>query len=330
MPTIYFAPAKPDLRGVETRQGDYVINQLADRMNRNDLVGDIISHWHKLAQRRRTLVFCVDVAHSLHVKDEFIKSGVRAEHLDGATPKIERDAILERLEAGETEVICNCMVLTEGVDLPAIGCIVLGRPTKQIGLFRQMAGRGLRPAPGKTNLILIDHSGAVYRHGLLEDQIEWTVSTDSRAHNSAHEARDRQTTSRLIECTQCGAVRQGGEVCSHCGFLPKRRPDAMGFRDGDLHEVGQQQQAHSVAEQQRWYRELMALRTVRNTVRPGQGKEPLKPTWPAAKFKDKFGTWPPFAWNNLAPASEVSAEISSWVRSRDIAYAKGQRSTTWR
>src|SRR6185437_16453710 len=117
--------------------------------------------------RRKTVAFAVNVRHSLHLRDEFVKSGVRADHLDGSTPKIERDAILARLASGETEVVCNCMVLTEGFDLPAIGCIVLARPTKQLGLFRQMAGRGLRPAQGKTNLILIDHSGAVYQHGLL-------------------------------------------------------------------------------------------------------------------------------------------------------------------
>lgn len=175
--TVYYAPAEPNLKGVETRQGDYVINQLADRMNRDDLVGDIISNWHKYGQRRRTIVFCVDVAHSVHVRNEFVQSEVRAEHVDGSTPKTERDAILARLQSGETEVVANCMVLTEGFDCPPVGCIVLARPTKQLGLFRQMAGRGLRPAPGKSNLILIDHSGAVYRHGLLEDPIEWTLDT---------------------------------------------------------------------------------------------------------------------------------------------------------
>ena len=94
VPTIYYAPTEPDLKGVQTRQGDYVINQLAARMNRDDLVGDIITNWHKNAQRRKTLVFCVDVAHSIRVRDEFIKSGVRAEHVDGKTPKTERDQIL--------------------------------------------------------------------------------------------------------------------------------------------------------------------------------------------------------------------------------------------
>ena len=76
--TTYYAPVEPDLKGVETRQGDYAINQLADRMNRDDLVGDIVSNWHKHAQRRKTLGFCVDVAHSVHVRDEFLKSEVRA------------------------------------------------------------------------------------------------------------------------------------------------------------------------------------------------------------------------------------------------------------
>jgi Helicase conserved C-terminal domain len=69
------------------------------------------------------------------VRDEFIKSGVRAEHVDGWTPKSERDQILARLASGQTEVVTNCQVLTEGFDLPAISCIVLARPTKlRLGL----------------------------------------------------------------------------------------------------------------------------------------------------------------------------------------------------
>jgi DNA repair protein RadD len=129
------------------------------------------------------------------------------------------------------------MVLTEGFDLPAIGCIVLARPTKQLGLFRQMAGRGLRPAPGKSNLVLIDHSGAVYRHGLLEDKIAWTLDVAKRADNTEHAPLERRGVCRLIECSQCGALRKGGEPCPACGFLPKRRPDAIIFRDGELARV---------------------------------------------------------------------------------------------
>jgi DNA repair protein RadD len=318
VPTIYYALANPDLLGVETRQGDYVVSQLADRMNRNDLVGDIVSNWHKLAQRRKTLMFCVDVAHSVHVRDEFMKSGVRAEHVDGGTPKDERDAILARLASGETDVVCNCMVLTEGFDLPGIACIVLARPTKQIGLFRQMAGRGLRPAPGKSNLILIDHSGAVFRHGLLEDPIAWTLDVTKAAKNHAHESRSQEATSRLIECSHCGALRKGGEPCPHCGFLPKRRPDAIIFREGELARVdrdGMPVQSSDPNERMRWHAMLTHVAMQRG----------YKPGWVAHKYREKFGTWP--AARTVTP-SEPSPEVVSWVRSRAIAYAKARQNTS--
>ena len=106
----------------------------------------------------------------VHLRDEFIKSGVRAEHIDGGTPKPERDASLARLASGEIELITNCMVLTEGWDMPEVGCCILARPTKKMGLYRQMIGRVLRPAEGKPDAIILDHSGAVFRHGFAEDR----------------------------------------------------------------------------------------------------------------------------------------------------------------
>src|SRR5262249_61774467 len=133
-------------------------------------------------------------------------SGVRAEHLDGETPADERDAILARLASGATEVIVNCMVLTEGFDCPDVGAIVLARPTKKMGLYRQMVGRGLRPAEGKADCSLLDHAGAVYAHGLPEDHVEWTLDPEKRAEAPAHAARQRPDVPGLIECSQCSAM----------------------------------------------------------------------------------------------------------------------------
>jgi superfamily II DNA or RNA helicase len=164
VPLKIFAPENTQhiARGVEVAStGDYVIDQLSDRMNTDALVGDFVEHWLRHAQRRRTIAFAVDVAHSVHLTDELIKSGVRAEYVDGTTPQADREAILGRLASGETEVVCNCMILTEGFDLPDIGCIALVRPTRSLGLFRQMIGRGLRPADGKSDVIILDHSGGV-------------------------------------------------------------------------------------------------------------------------------------------------------------------------
>ena len=199
VPTLCYAPVDPDLRGVKTQAGDYAVEQLERRMNTDQLVGDIVSHWYRLGQNRPTVVFAVGVAHSIHLRDEFLKSGVKAEHIDGDTPKDERDAILQRLAAGETTVVTNCMVLTEGWDCPEVGCTILARPTKSMGLFRQMVGRVLRPAPGKVNAIVLDHSGAVFRHGLPEDHVEWSFRpiTRRRARAPSAQAPRQERATRL-------------------------------------------------------------------------------------------------------------------------------------
>ena len=83
--TRVYAPVDPDLTRREHGAGDYVESQLADRMDVAKLVGDIVTHWHKFGERRKTVAFAVNVAHSMHIRDEFVRSGVRCEHLDGET-----------------------------------------------------------------------------------------------------------------------------------------------------------------------------------------------------------------------------------------------------
>jgi superfamily II DNA or RNA helicase len=83
--TIY-APSRPDLVGVGTARGDYVESQLAERMDKPQLIGGIVEHQLRLGRRRPTVVFATGVSHSLHLRDEFRRSGVLAEHIDGGTP----------------------------------------------------------------------------------------------------------------------------------------------------------------------------------------------------------------------------------------------------
>jgi DNA repair protein RadD len=312
-----YAPVDPDLRGVRTERGDYVANDLADCMDRPQLVGDIVTHWFKYGERRRTIAFGCSVGHSIHIRDEFVAAGVRAEHLDGKTPKDERDAILARLASGETEVVTNCMVLTEGFDCPDIGCIILARPTKQMGLYRQMIGRGLRPAEGKSDVVILDHSGTVFRHGLPEDHVEWTLDPDRRATSPEHVKRQSSHTSRLLECTQCGTLRVGGKPCPNCGLLPKRPAEFVATADGELGLVkGGKATAPSYdeVEKDRWLGMLTHIAEERD-YRPG---------WIAHKFKEKFGSWPT---RRYVPAIKPSPEVQSWVRSRLIAYARARAPT---
>ena len=139
-----------------------------------------------------------------------------AEHIDGGTPKGERDEILRGARRGNVDVVTNAMVLTEGWDCPDI-LPHRGAADKILGLYRQMIGRALRPAPGKRNAIILDHSGAVFVHGLPEDDIAWTLDDDGRAVNRT-QPRDphRRRGLALVDCPECHAVRMRGQQCVVC------------------------------------------------------------------------------------------------------------------
>jgi superfamily II DNA or RNA helicase len=295
-----------------------VISQLEARMNTDVLVGDVVEHWLRHAERRRTVVFAVDIAHSVHICRELQTSGIKAEHLDGNTPQDERDSILARLVSGETEVVCNCAVLTEGFDLPALGCIVLVRPTKSLLLFLQMIGRGLRAAPpDKKNCIILDHAGACNRHGGPDDPIIWTLDKDERAANKAHEARKSEHKEPFCECPQCGEMRLRGFGCDACGWEPKPRGQGIDYIDDNLIELGNTERQH--IDQLAFYRQLRGYAANKLT----KSGAPYSPKWAAHKFKEKFGHFPPWAWNDHSGIEPSDATLR-WVRSRQIAYAKAR------
>jgi DNA repair protein RadD len=311
VPTKVYAPVRPDLSGIKIERGDYNERQLAVRVNTDALVGDIIEHWHKLSERRRTVIFAVDVAHSVHLRDEFRRSGVLAEHIDGSTPTEERDAILAKLVAGKIEIVTNCQVLTEGWDCPEVGCIVLARPTKSLGLYRQMTGRTLRPSLGKTDALVLDHAGAVFQHGFVDDPIEWTLSEDRRAENKSHTARGQYNAPALTTCPECDAVKFEGQPCTACGWHPVTKPRHIDIADGELGAVDRNRQvgASTYEERLRFHRQLIFIARERG----------YKDGWASHKYREKFGAWP--SARNVTPLDPDPA-VRAWVRSRQIAYAK--------
>lgn len=127
-----------DLDAVRVRAGEFVESDLADTVNTAQRNALIVSEWAKhAAGRKRTVAFCVDVAHAVAVRDAFRDAGVTSEAILGSTPSAERSRILSDFHAGRISVLTNCMVLTEGYDEPAIDCIVMARPTKSRGLYIQ-------------------------------------------------------------------------------------------------------------------------------------------------------------------------------------------------
>jgi superfamily II DNA or RNA helicase len=311
VPTRVFAPTKPDLEGIRTVAGDFDEEQLEQRLDRPVLVGDIVTHWHRLAAGLRTVVFAISRAHAVHLRDEFARSGVVASYIDGDTPMQERDRILDHLNRGSVEVLVNVGVLTEGWDQPGVQCVVLARPTKSVGLYRQIVGRGLRPAPGKDHLLVLDHAGATHMHGPVETDVIWTLSDKERA-RPAPAAGGSGAARRLVDCPECSMVFWQAQACPNCGWRRRVKPDAVEVQDGDL-VLLQGGRSHKGActdlDKRNYHRQLLGLRHERG----------FQPGWVAHTYRKRFEAWPPGGWRDDEPLPP-SAEVRAYARSRLIAY----------
>jgi superfamily II DNA or RNA helicase len=320
VPPVVFAPVIPDLKGVRTLDtGDYSPGELETRMNAATMVGGIVEHWFRLGENRRTIVFTSGVRHSAHLQHEFEVAGVPSAHLDAKTRLGERKQLIAGFKSGDIKVLCNCMIFVEGFDEPSASCLVLARPTKLLTMYRQMVGRVLRPHPesGKIDARILDHSGAVYRHGYPDDEIEWVLSPDETAVNQSEAARGANGHRReLTTCPQCTAVRMEGEGCRVCGWAPATRRRYLEVADGELGQVGRGLSAHvstyTSEEKRRFHRQLLWIAKERCR----------KPGWAAYTYKDKFGAWPDAKPWALPEPEPPSPALRAWVRSRDIAYAK--------
>lgn len=132
-PKVFAPPV--DLGGIPVKRGDYSIPELAVRMEK--LTGSITKEWLGHARGMKTVAFAVNVEHSQKIVAAFREIGVRAAHIDGGTANHVRAEALRRLRAGDLDLVSNCMVLSEGWDLPSLRCAILARPTKSLALFRQ-------------------------------------------------------------------------------------------------------------------------------------------------------------------------------------------------
>lgn len=261
VPFQVYAPYVPNMNGVRTVNGDFDQKEIGNRMDKPTLVGDIVGHWERLARGRSTIVFAVNISHSLHIRDRFVEAGFKFEHLDGNTPIDQRETILGRLKAGEIDGIVNVGVCTEGFNAQRVSCIVLARPTKSLGLHIQMIGRSLRihPESNKVDTIILDHAGNTIRLGMPDEDIEWTL--DSKQKAKVRSLQKNGPKEKLPKtCPKCFMVFRSSRVCPGCGYELSTVAKPKHYRNGLLRKVNgetRQTQSSKIDYQKMWNACLM-------------------------------------------------------------------------
>lgn len=202
------------------------IGERRKRGDKTPIAGDPVDHWQRYAAGMPTVVFTRTVAESVAVRDRYRAAGVAAEHLDASTPYEERERIIAGLEADDVTVLTNAAVLTEGVDIPKLACCQLLCRCGSIIRLLQSVGRVMRPYPGKEFAVLLDHSGAVFEHGMPGEPIEWSLSEVDIDKRLKKDREDGKRANPSL-CSKCGLIFAGVPVCPECGTpTPMRKPKA--------------------------------------------------------------------------------------------------------
>ena len=172
--------------------------------------GSFWSHWGIYCPAGKW-AYCCTVEHSRLVAERFVEAGWRAAHVDGDTPAGHRLAAVEALARGELDVLTNCYLFTEGVDLPALGAFILLRPTQSVALYLQRVGRALRAELGEEKALIFDHAGNVWRHGLCDEPRQWSLRSKRRRSAGAALVKEFPDCHSMVEI--------GTGTCPEYGFV---------------------------------------------------------------------------------------------------------------
>jgi superfamily II DNA or RNA helicase len=195
------------------------------------VVGDALSHWQKLCAGRRGVCFCTTIAHSQAVAEQWQRAGYRAVAVHGGSDDAERREAVAGLRAGRLDLVACAQLWIAGVDVPEIDAVIWLRPTQSLTAWLQGNGRGLRCAPGKRDLLILDHVGNSGRLGHPLTVHDWTL--EGRVKRRAGE---RPVSVRV--CVSCfAALPSRTTTCPECGhqFQPERRQ--LEHIEGQLEEV---------------------------------------------------------------------------------------------
>lgn len=222
-PYDYYAPTV-DMPKFHTRNGDFIQSEVAGYFdkNQNKIYGDVIKHYRKLANNKQAVCYLPTVEFSKQTAEKFSENGIPSAHIDGGTPKADRDSIISDFRSGKIKILCNVDIVSEGFDVPDCECVILLRPTKSLILYIQQSMRCMRYKPDK-RAIIIDHVNNIKRFGFPDRDRHWLLK--------GHPHQKGEAEQPLKICKNCfAAVPINTRICPICGT-------AFEFKKGEKQTV---------------------------------------------------------------------------------------------
>ena len=235
--------AKPiDMTGAKTTAGDWTRGEVGRRTM--PLVGDIVKEWVSHTNRIfgrpvKTLVFTSTVDAGRELCREFADVGYRFEQVSYKSTEAERNRAIDAFERGRIHGLVSCDALSKGFDVPDVLCIVDARSTMSLTSEIQKLGRGMRPAPGKSFCLVLDHARNYLRH---YDDIQEFFQNGVEELDDGTMKKERKKPdpkpSEEHKCVGCGMVLPPrAEFCPFCGRERPKPPPKSVVTPGKMEEI---------------------------------------------------------------------------------------------
>jgi DNA repair protein RadD len=289
--------AKLDLSGVKKTAQDYNLKDLALAVDTDDIVKPAVANMLDIVvaeKRKSIIIFCIDVAHAMHVNSEIQKAGYESNYVTSKQSDSECDELIQDFKDRKFNFFVSVNKFLEGFNVKHIDCIVMMRPTKSKGLWIQAVGRGLRLHESKEYCLVLDYGNNIEEHGCIDEPPD-----------------ERQ---RIRVCEDCREVfTVETNQCPSCGWqVPKKeiqREEGEAKERERLHEI-QAAQAEILRKQQEptWHK--VDLVTTKRHVKVGS-YDSMKVTYFAGVTQ--FSEW-------ICPNHEGYAgnKAKQWLATRGI------------
>lgn len=271
--------AQPKMR---VRQGDYMRGDAEEAMDKPAIIGDAVDHYHKACRsagrRLRAVVFCVGRQHAYHTAEAYRKAGIEAMAITGETQTATRKYGIKAFREGRLDVLVGVDLFIEGLDVPGAELAQLLRPTQSLIVHMQSVGRVLRPKPDGGKALILDHVGNTERHGLPDEDREWTLAGVGPRGDGDDEPAPKR-------CEQCHAVYPAHHPrCPECGETPEPGEAREGPEevDGELKEVDLK------AAREKRRKEIGQARTLDRLVEVALAQG-YKPAWAGITYHSRNG-----------------------------------------
>lgn len=258
----------------ELTAGGYLVpcEVWAPPASKTALAADAAEAYLEHGENKRAIIFCANVTHAKETADALRAASVAAEYVDGTMATRDRDAALARFASGETQVITNCSLISEGFDVPACKCVVIARGCDSVAMYLQAVGRALRPEASGESALVIDLRGAVHKHGMPD--ADRAYSLDGEAISSGDKV------DPVKQCKACGAVFKPAVICPRCGASAPL-PESPEVRRERLQRISE---AHTEDQRRDYWQRLQAEASARG----------FKQGWAFHRYLARYGAPPRF------------------------------------